>query len=709
MMTGAPAPRFALSALHLFVLAGFAVAQPLYDLLGRYATFFVAHQAGAADIVAFTVAVSLGVPAALVLFEALVGILSQRLRRGLHLALVAGLAALIVLPPLNRVADLPAVLAALVALAGGGLVALAYGRLPAVRSALTVLGLSVPLFPVLFLLASPVREVIRPPSGAVSQRVAVTKPAPLVVVIVFDELSLFALVDAQGEIDAVRFPNFASLARTSTWHRNATTVSDYTPLAVPAILTGIRPDHNRLPTASEHPRNLFTLLGDAYRLAVVEPVTELCPPDLCARRQRAQKSLGSVVGLLGDAAVIYLHMLAPTELRGSLPDIARQWTFKFQGWFHAQMLQAKHGDRVRVFTEFVRRIESSVAPTLYFAHTLLPHYPYEFLPSGTRYAPPPPTLRSPHADIADLIENLRGAAWVDDPGGAAQEQERYLLQLGMVDRLLADLLDHLHRLDLFDPALLVVTADHGVSFRPGQSQRFVTESNHEDIMWVPLFVKAPGQRQGRVDDRNVETIDILPTIAEVLGVELPWPVDGQSVLRPESDTRPDKSILTPATRSNMLALARITVPAERPHRPPALVNQLQLFGAHRPVADLLRRGPHAEVIGRVPDAASRKARAPFTVELGTPEAYRDVRPRQRPLPAFVHGWVDSDQPPQLAVALNGVVAATTSAFAGAKGRLAFGVLLPEEYFRPGANRVEIFELRGAPGAATLHLIPPASP
>ena len=39
-------------------------------------------------------------------------------------------------------------------------------------------------------------------------------------------------------------------------------------------------------------------------------------------------------------------------------------------------------------------------------------------------------------------------------------------------------------------------------------------------------------------DRNVETIDILPTIADVLNVVPPWPLDGSSVF---ADSRPEKS------------------------------------------------------------------------------------------------------------------------------------------------------------------------
>ena len=57
-------------------------------------------------------------------------------------------------------------------------------------------------------------------------------------------------------------------------------------------------------------------------------------------------------------------------------------------------------------------------------------------------------------------------------------------------------------------------------------------------MWTPLIVKSPGQRTGVVDDRNTQSVDVLPTIAAELGVELPWDdLDGVPV--DEADRPPD--------------------------------------------------------------------------------------------------------------------------------------------------------------------------
>ena len=65
---------------------------------------------------------------------------------------------------------------------------------------------------------------------------------------------------------------------------------------------------------------------------------------------------------------------------------------------------------------------------------------------------------------------------------------------------------------------MIVTADHGYSFQVGvRSRRLLSESNVEEIAPVPFFVKAPGQTEGRVDESLVRNIDVVATIADLLG------------------------------------------------------------------------------------------------------------------------------------------------------------------------------------------------
>jgi arylsulfatase A-like enzyme len=130
-----------------------------------------------------------------------------------------------------------------------------------------------------------------------------------------------------------------------------------------------------------------------------------------------------------------------------------------------------------------------------------------------------------------------------------EAHQRHLLQLQYVDRLLGELLDRLEALGLYQRSLIVVTADHGVGFWPDDNARIVGLSNHpEDILGIPLLIKRPNQSQSRLDDRNVEAVDILPTIADLVGAELEsgdaaegtFEFDGCSLYDPACEERPDK-------------------------------------------------------------------------------------------------------------------------------------------------------------------------
>jgi hypothetical protein len=88
---------------------------------------------------------------------------------------------------------------------------------------------------------------------------------------------------------------------------------------------------------------------------------------------------------------------------------------------------------------------------------------------------------------------------------------------------------------LYDKSLVIVVADHGISFRHLDLSRKVVPghaANVPAIAFPPLFVKYPDEHEGRIVDRHVETIDIVPTIADAVGVRIPWKVDGHSLLDP---------------------------------------------------------------------------------------------------------------------------------------------------------------------------------
>jgi hypothetical protein len=116
-----------------------------------------------------------------------------------------------------------------------------------------------------------------------------------------------------------------------------------------------------------------------------------------------------------------------------------------------------------------------------------------------------------------------------------------------------------------------MTADHGISFTPGQAQRTLQEHNAPELMWVPLFIKNPNQRSAKVDDHSGEQVYPLPTIADVLKVKVPWPVDGVSAMAAERSRRvkyffnkPGQRLEVDGPQNQALALRGVTDRVARP-------------------------------------------------------------------------------------------------------------------------------------------------
>ncbi len=285
------------AGLHLFVLAAFALAQPLFDLLSRSPEFFVVRGSTRWDIVVFVLAVTILPAAILLALEALAGLAGPGARWTVHLVFVGALAGLFALQALKRVVDGPGTLLIVLAALLGGAGALAYRRVSVIRSFLTVLAPAPLVFLALFLFTDPVSKLAFPDEAQARTIGGVTR-APVVMVL-FDELPVTTLMDGRGRIDAERFPGFGELARSATWFKNAYTVYDSTERAQPAIMDGNLPERERLPTSADHPNSIFTLFAKTHRLNVSEEATSVCPRDLC-RDERLEESYGSRMSSMSE-------------------------------------------------------------------------------------------------------------------------------------------------------------------------------------------------------------------------------------------------------------------------------------------------------------------------------------------------------------------------------------------------------------------------
>ena len=475
---------------------------------------------------------------------------------------------------------------------------------------------------------------------------------PPVVILVLDEFPADTLIDPGGHIDAARYPNFAALAGTSTWFRNAHTVYDSTFKAVPAILDARLP---RLGTAADvrsHQPSVFHLMHRlGYDVIKVESGTAVCPPFICpgARTRRP----GVLKRLAGNGRPARLH-------------------------------------------KWIGAIRERPHPTFYLQHALLPHEPWIYLPSGHQSRPPG----------NDPIEGINRPEGFHDPRLTDHNHLRHLLQVGYVDRQIGLLMARMRQTGIFDHSLLIVVADHGISFEVGvRERRQVSESNFPQVAAVPFFVKRPNQHTGRIDDSLVRNIDVVPTVADVLGTQVFWRHDGRSVFDPVERAQ-DEIEIPRRDFSRVLTMGRdeferrrAALREWRAHKYGTGLESELLFGD--PWASAYRVGPHPELIGRRVSTAEVARSQDLDATIANADLFEDVEPWKQIQPTRVTGWLSGGQPGvlrDLAVAVNGRIAAVGRSFRlEGQSTEFFSLLVPESALRRGRNDVRLVAVPGRVG------------
>ena len=94
----------------------------------------------------------------------------------------------------------------------------------------------------------------------------------------------------------------------------------------------------------------------------------------------------------------------------------------------------------------------------------------------------------------------------------------YYTSVRFLDRNVGRVLDALRRLNLENDTLVIYMADHGYSL--GQHGRFEKHVCYDPALQVPLLMRWPGHiRSGAVVEDFTESIDVPPTLLEMLGAE----------------------------------------------------------------------------------------------------------------------------------------------------------------------------------------------
>jgi arylsulfatase A-like enzyme len=156
-------------------------------------------------------------------------------------------------------------------------------------------------------------------------------------------------------------------------------------------------------------------------------------------------------------------------------------------------------------------------PQFLWIHIMINHLPY---------LPPEATSKFHEREIDYL--NYRGLSGAINVRTSQKLKSLYVETLGKTDQLLGEILDKLKADDLLRDTLIIITSDHGEEFE----ERYIghsRDSSSDALLHVPLIFSWPSRFRGKSISTPVSTTDILPTIAELAGLQIPDTARGVSL------------------------------------------------------------------------------------------------------------------------------------------------------------------------------------
>ena len=308
------------------------------------------------------------------------------------------------------------------------------------------------------------------------------KPRPNVILVTLDTTRADYL-GAYGKAGDPT-PNLDALAREGTRFDLAISSSAVTPVSHASILTGLEnPEHGlRVLSAPSG----YRLRGGIPTLATV------------------LKDSGYRTGAVGSAFPVSSYFGFKNGfdsfqgVEGELSDGAEGKT-----WNVAE-LQRRSDATTELALEFLK---STTSPRFLWIHYWDPHDGV-LLPPKDRL---PKTLWRKGAD-----------------GEPEPSRDLYQAEVSYVDAQFGRLVAALRERGEWDRTIVVVVADHGEGLGDhGWDHHRIL---YQEEIRVPLIVRAPGLRQQPSVADVVRTTDIYPTVLDVLGIALPKPVSGRSLL-----------------------------------------------------------------------------------------------------------------------------------------------------------------------------------
>jgi len=188
-------------------------------------------------------------------------------------------------------------------------------------------------------------------------------------------------------------------------------------------------------------------------------------------------------------------------------------------------------------------------PWVCWANYIVPHFPleverrlYERYPPGEVDLPVDYPAGDDHPVLEELRYHFDGRDL--DEETLRRTRSAYYGLCTALDEYVGEILDALDRLGMAEDTLVVYASDHGEPL--GDHECWWKCCMYESSVGVPLIARGPGVERGVVD-QPVSLLDIVPTMADAVGVDPDPAWRGESLLplvRGEREPDPDRTVFS---------------------------------------------------------------------------------------------------------------------------------------------------------------------
>ncbi|MHC4389458.1 MAG: sulfatase, partial [Planctomycetota bacterium] len=115
-----------------------------------------------------------------------------------------------------------------------------------------------------------------------------------------------------------------------------------------------------------------------------------------------------------------------------------------------------------------------------------------------------------------------------EPFASEYADDPYAGEIAYTDHCIAQVIDKLKSLDLYDSSLIIIVGDHGEALGD-HGEAYHGYYIYQSTVRVPFIIRPPKCRKPKAVDNIVSLVDVVPTILAYLGIEVPPHVQGQDL------------------------------------------------------------------------------------------------------------------------------------------------------------------------------------